>query len=322
MKTRSRIYKNYNKDEEINLSIPNMPIVNIPVANIKTAKETVPYDNININEPFPRKYFTIVETKEYKNLNYKKIIFFSGLIIFGLIAGLIIYITSSVTNNTDNTDILMYSITITPHLPSSPIPIPITPSSLSELTYNSSDSDNSNILDIIPAPSSPYLDYNVGSPSCLSSCSFSKSSSETKSSYLSESSSYLSESSSYLSESSSLTDESTIIESPLYTFVNVNVNVDVDVESEQYPESFILSDSSTETNTKTRSRSSSGSKSRSNSFSNTKSISKSISLSKTPSFIYEYSAADRNDCRVFTNEWCHYSCTHYPPVCPNCCVKL
>ena len=76
MKTRSRIYKNYNKDEEINLSIPNMPIVNIPVANIKTAKETVPYDNININEPFPRKSFTIVETKEYKNLNYKKIIFF------------------------------------------------------------------------------------------------------------------------------------------------------------------------------------------------------------------------------------------------------
>ena len=54
----------------------------------------------------------------------------------------------------------------------------------------------------------------------------------------------------------------------------------------------------------------------------TSSSSKSISLSKTPSFIYEYAAADRNDCRVFTNEWCHYSCTHYPPVCPNCCVKL
>jgi len=69
MKTRSRIYNN-NRDTEINLDIAS-----IPVANIKTAKETVPYDNININDPFPRKSFTIVETKEYKNLNYKKIFF-------------------------------------------------------------------------------------------------------------------------------------------------------------------------------------------------------------------------------------------------------
>lgn len=69
MKARSRIYNN-NRDTEINLDIASIPVV-----NIKTAKEIVPQDNININDPLPRKSFTIVDTKEYKNLNYKKIFF-------------------------------------------------------------------------------------------------------------------------------------------------------------------------------------------------------------------------------------------------------
>ena len=51
------------------------------------------------------------------------------------------------------------------------------------------------------------------------------------------------------------------------------------------------------------------------------SISISSSMSNQLSNQFEYYVNDLPNCRVYTAQWCHDSCTHYPPVCPPCCIK-
>lgn len=51
------------------------------------------------------------------------------------------------------------------------------------------------------------------------------------------------------------------------------------------------------------------------------SISISSSMSNQLSNQFEYYVNDLPNCIVYTAQWCYDSCTHYPPVCPPCCIK-
>tara|TARA_Y100001970_G_scaffold87959_1_gene111021 strand:- start:6355 stop:6921 length:567 start_codon:yes stop_codon:yes gene_type:complete len=50
------------------------------------------------------------------------------------------------------------------------------------------------------------------------------------------------------------------------------------------------------------------------------SISSSISASLT--IYYNYYVDNRPECITYSTYWCHHSCNHHPPICPNCCIKI